>query len=236
MASVESGASVNAPSLAMRSYLSTHQLWAGRHFAKLAEAIEAGAAGRLRFDIQHRAYAIGAVLAAVAFAEAAVNELFQDIADGNLSYTAPLDQRARTAMGAYWRESRGRGSILEKYQVSLVLAGREPLAPGAEPFQSFALLIKVRNLLVHFRPETASAADVQDLEKQLRGRFPENALMAEAGNPFFPDKCLGTGCANWAVAAAKAIADETFVRLGVQPNYQRLGWDDQGNPLGPQRA
>jgi len=232
MTSLDGTASVNAPSVAIRSYLSTHHLWAGRHLAKCAAAIEAAATATVRFDIQHRAYAIGAILAAVAFAEAAVNELFQDIADGHLSYAAPLTQQARAAMDAYWRESEGRhDSIVKKYQLSLGLAGAQPLDPSAEPFQGFSLLNQLRNQLVHFRPETASAAEVQGLEKRLRGKFPENALMTGAGNPFFPDKCLGAGCANWAVATAKAFADETFLRLRVTPNYQRVGWDDQGNPV-----
>jgi hypothetical protein len=92
-------------------------------------------------------------------------------------------------------------------------------------------LIKLRNMLVHFRPETASAADIQGIEKQLASKFDENPLMAGAGNPYFPDKCLGAACAQWAAWVAKSFVDEAFSRLGVQPNYQRVGWDDQGNPL-----
>ncbi len=229
MSTIEDSASVNAPTLAMRSYLSTHMLWGSGHFARLAKAIEASLNRMRKFDIQQRAYTVGAVLAAVGFAEAAINEFFQDVADGHLSYTEKIGENARTAMTAYWRESQGRGSILEKYQIALGLAGRLPFSPGAEPFQSFALLIKLRNMLVHFRPETASAGEIQGIEKQLASKFDENPLMAGSGNPYFPNKCLGAECANWAVSVAKALVDDAFTRLGVQPNYQCVSWDDHGN-------
>lgn len=227
---MSSSASVNSPSVSMRSYLSTHMLWGSSHFAGLAKTVESGFTGALRFDVRQRAYTISAVLAAVGFAEAAINEFFQDAADGHVSYIAPIGEQAWAAMVAYWRESKGYGSIIEKYQVALGLAGRVPLSPGSEPFQSFALLIKLRNLLVHFRPETASAEDTQAIEKQLAGRFESNPLMDGAGNPYFPDKCLGAGCAAWAGPVAKAFADEVFSRLGVEPNYQRVSWDDRGEP------
>ena len=77
-------------------------------------------------------------MSAVGFAEAAINEIFQDIEDNHLSYIGSLSENTRKVMSAYWRESHGRGSILEKYQTGLGLAGCEPLSPSAEPFQSFA--------------------------------------------------------------------------------------------------
>jgi len=45
--------------------------------------------------------------------------------------------------------------------------------------------------------------------------------MAEMGNPYFPDKCLGAGCAEWAVVSAKSFADDFCSRLDIQANYQK---------------
>jgi hypothetical protein len=205
-------------------------LWSCTHFGQLAKEIEAQKHGVVEFNVSQRAYTVGAILSAVAFAEAAINELFQDVVDDHLSYTEPISDSARAAMAAYWRESQGRGSILEKYQAGLGLAGCAPFSRASEPFQSFALLIKLRNTLVHFRPETSNASEIQGLEKQLASRFAENPLTSGAGNPYFPDRCLGAACAEWSASAAKAFVDEAVARLGVQPNYQRVRWDDQGNP------
>jgi hypothetical protein len=88
------------------------------------------------------------------------------------------------------------------------------------------LLVKLRNALTHFKPTDqplgASSAELTKLEKGLVGKFPENQRMVGMGNPFFPDHCLGAGCAAWAVKSARAYADELFDRLGIEPNYQRV--------------
>lgn len=68
-------------------------------------------------------------------------------------------------------------------------------------------------------------ADGNDkLEVQINKRFPPNKMMAGTGNPFWPDKCLGGGCANWAVESATKFAKEAFGRLRIEPNYQRIEW------------
>lgn len=231
MAHIENPVVVNPPGLKMRTYLSTHLLWSSEHFAREAEAVEAVAGARPRFDVRQRACVVGAVLASVGFAEAAINEVVQDVADGHLSYVGVLSEQARVAISSYWHESRGRGPLVAKYQTCLGLAGCTPLASAAEPYQSFALVIRLRNALVHFLPETSAGTDVATLERQLSSKFVENPLMAGVGNPFFPDKCLGSPCALWATSASKAFVDEVFLRLRMVPNYQRIGWTAQGEPL-----
>lgn len=221
----ESTTQLFAPSIAMRSYLSTHQLWTARHLTGLAQQLEDKHEGRAKFSIRQRAYVSAAVLSACAFLEAAINELFQDVADGHESYIQALSTQTRKAFEVYWEESEGRAEPLSKYQIALGLAGCDLLDRGAEPFQSAKLLVFIRNLLVHFTPETAASAnDKNKLEVRINKRFPDNKLMVGAGNPFWPDKCLGAGCASWAVSSATTLADEAFGRLKVQPNYQRIDW------------
>jgi hypothetical protein len=232
---IESRTVVNPSGLLMRTYLSTHLLWSGEHFARESQGVEAGPGARPRFDIRQRAYVVGAVLASVGFAEAAINEVFEDVADNHLSYVGVLDEQRRVAFSSYWRESGGRGSVLEKYQTCLGLAGCTPLAPAAEPYQSFALAIRLRNALVHFLPETSASTEVATLERQLSTKFIENPLMEGAGNPFFPDKCLGSPCAFWASAACKTFADEVFLRLKMIPNYQLTGWTALGVRVEPRK-
>ena len=85
--------------------------------------LEAEKTGKSAFDIQHRAYAVSAVLSAVVFLEALVNETFQDAADGHASRIAPLDQRYIALMGEFWNASEMGGryvSILDKYQMALL--------------------------------------------------------------------------------------------------------------------
>jgi hypothetical protein len=92
------GARVGSLTLNMRAYYSAYHLWAARHFAALARGIEAAGAARSRFDVRHRAYVTNSILSAVAFLEAAINELYKDVADGHESYVAGLDGNGKRIM------------------------------------------------------------------------------------------------------------------------------------------
>ena len=72
--------------------------------------------------------------------------------------------------------------------------------------------------------ETEAPNKRKKIEAQLRKQFPDNVLMNGSGNPYYPDKCLGAGCATWAVASATAFADLVFESLNIRPNYQRVKW------------
>ena len=81
--------------IAMRSYLSTHHLWSAQIFTNLAKAIEdeyEALDKRSGFDEHHRAYTLGAITCSAAFLEAAINEVYQDVADGHHG-SQPLSER-----------------------------------------------------------------------------------------------------------------------------------------------
>lgn len=221
-------AKVGVSTIMMRVYFSAYHLWAANHFAQLTAAIEGKHEGRSRFDIEHRTYATNAILSSVAFMEAAVNELFQDAADNHQSYIEPLSSEVRAAMATLWKvtEERNRSpfSILEKYQVALTCAQKDAFPEGELPYQDANLLVKLRNELVHYKPHTLGGSEIHNLEKKLSNKFTPNALMDGAGNPFFPDKCLGHGCALWTVNASRNFADSFFTKLNVVPNYQRVSF------------
>jgi hypothetical protein len=77
---------------------------------------------------------------------------------------------------------------------------------------------------MHYKPESYGGEVQHKFLQQLRGKFSENPLMAGAGNPYFPDKCLGSSCATWTVYSVKKVADEFFRRLNISPNYQRVSF------------
>jgi hypothetical protein len=204
-----------------RHYVAGQHLWSARHHARLCKELESENTDKTAFDIQHRAYAVGAVLSAVVFLEALVNETFQDAADGQPSRIVPLDHHCIALMGEFWNASEAGGryvGILDKYQMALLFADRPRLDPGAGPYQDAKLLIAIRNRLIHFRPASKSEETKEEL--QLKGKFAPNALMASMGNPWFPDKCLGAGCAQWSWKTSLALTDEWTSRLGIPRPYQ----------------
>jgi hypothetical protein len=115
---------------------------------------------------------------------------------------------------------------LDKYVAALACCSAHPLDRGAAPFQDAELLVRLRNALMHFTPRSVAEDDPHELGDILKKRFKPNPLMGQSGNPYFPDKCLGAGCAAWAFRSAKAYSDEFYERIRVTPNYQSSGFLD----------
>jgi hypothetical protein len=218
----------------MRQYFSTNYLWTALHLTRLVGELEAVEGVRPRFDMAHRSLAATSVIASATFLEAAVSELFQDAQDGHGvggdGYLAPLTPEAVAAMARVWRVTKaGRYSDpLEKWQSLLDCCGHDPLDRGAAPAQDAALLVRLRNALMHFKPEDIAADEVHELERRLRGKFADNRLMEGAGNPWWPGYGLGYGCSEWAARSARALADRVLDQVGINPNYRRIeagGWN-----------
>lgn len=180
------------------------------------------------------AYVIGAIFAAAAFLEAVINELFNDVMDGYES--TPFKQlapHAKTSMAQKWAAIE-RKSSLEKFQAALRAAAAQPFNHGASPYQAADSLIVLRNALIHYDPEFIPAdagtsrkkkkgeSIGEHLESRLKRRFSLNPWYKDKGNPFYPHKCLGHGCAEWAVLSSLQLADEFSKRMGITPTYNNV--------------
>jgi len=221
--------SVGTPTISLRSFLSHYHIQAAALFARLSGEREQNWVREARICPEHRAFVIGAVLTAVAFLEATINEIFADAHDawdrnriGSPDHSLhPLGREVITRMAWMW-ENKVPGTasfkIPQKYQIALALAGKDPFDTGCLPFQDIPRLIALRNALVHFEPEWSSPdpnTESERLRRKLEGRFKLNRRMMDTGNPFFPDKCLGHGCARWAVQSSPAFTDDFFQRMGI---------------------
>lgn len=220
--------------LSMRNYFSTNFLWTALHTSRLIGELEAARGERPRFDMAHRSLAASSVIASATFLEAAVSELFQDAHDEHGlrddGYLAPLDSGAVAAMANVWLKTNSGWDLgpVEKWQRLLECCGHDRLDAGAAPVQDAALLIWLRNALVHFKPENVAADEENAVEKRLRGKFPDNQLMEGSGNPWWPSHGLAHGCCEWAARSARALGDRVLDKVGVNPNYRRIeaaGWN-----------
>lgn len=205
-----------------RNYFSTHHIQAAAYFTRQAKAIETERAGSTEFSPEHRSYAMAAVFFAVSFLEAGVNELFADASDGQKERLAGLPEDTIILMAEMWHQGiprTARYPVLEKYAIALSLARRPALNRGQAPWQPAQALVQLRNALVHYEPESIEADSTKQpdeahpLERTLKGLFAPNPLTS-AGNPFYPDKVLGHGCAAWAVRSATGFADAFAKLLG----------------------
>lgn len=217
----------------MRNYFSSYLLAAAGQMVRSAAAIEDqhDIEGPPRFDLEQRGHILGAILCGVGFFEAMVNELFQDALDRHApegSGVASLSMSTRDRMAEYWRATKGRDRALDKYQTLLRFAGEAQLDEGAQPYQEARLTVQLRNAIAHYRPEDLSADEPEKMEKSLKVvKFPDNQMLTGSGNPWWPDHCLGVGCARWALESVVAVADHVTDAVGVKTNYgvhRASGW------------
>jgi len=159
--------------------------------------------------------------------EALINENFSDICDDKLAScgqsSVKLDEKMRDQITKTWKIMKNkRFSILDKYNLLLGLAGKKQFNDSDSSYQEVKLLIGLRNKIVHYEPEWIEIDNFEkphDIEKKLKGKFEINKLMKNAKNPFYPDKCLGYGCAKWAVLTSLKFSKEYGQRISIAEHY-----------------
>jgi len=133
--------------------LSFSHIKAAAHFANLSyeredKYDESKSSSELRDE--HRSYVIGSIITAVCYLEARINELFTDVEDISRSNQWIPDVTQK--MKETWHDERKLG-LIEKYEKALCIVKSESFDRGAEPYQSVASLISLRNALIHYKPE-----------------------------------------------------------------------------------
>ena len=187
-------------------------------------------------DVVYKGYATGAIFSAVSFLEASINELFVEATDEDFSHEYhrfhKFPSRIVSCMADLWRldiPRTGSFPILNKYQVALTVAQKELFEKGTAPYQNAFLVIQLRNRLVHFEPDFTplhfpGAATVgSSFEDRLIGKFALNPWLKKYAASFFPEKCLGYGCAKWATESILAFATEFFRRMDLEAYHSGLG-------------
>ena len=162
--------------------------------------------------MKHRACVTVAILSAAAFLESSINELYMSVIDGDQKFShLPTERFEKVWEG----EDGGKFPILNKYQKALDMAGKKCFDKGDQPYQDADSLIKLRDVLMHYKPEwNDEGGNHQKLEQRLSKKFPLNRYFGQQ-YLWFPHQCLGAGCARWSVDTARDFSDEFCSRLGI---------------------
>jgi len=184
--------------------------------------------------LRHEVFTLNAVLSSVSFLESTINELHADATDEEYFFIDDKHEALLRTIGKQWRNAKNfdRAPMLTKYQTILAIAGQPGFEEGDQAFTNVRILNEIRNHLLHYTrewvvirkrrapgQETESTADY--FEKVLYRKFAPNPL-AGKNVPFFPDKCLGHGCAEWAIMNSIIFTDEFFRRLGLPVPYEGI--------------
>lgn len=202
--------------------LHIQHFYSAHHFAETAHALENRDPDGLSPEERwwHRAYVTGAVFSAAAFLEASINELYREFKE--VSEGEPrLPTKANAVLQRVWPEVTG-SPVLRKYQVALSIADADGYNESKSPFADADGLIRLRDALLSCNSEwDDSQGKHRTLEKRLRSKFPPNPFVS-VDISWFPDRCLGAGCARWAVSVAQTFSDDFCRRMGI-PARARVG-------------
>jgi hypothetical protein len=171
-----------------------------------------------------RSNALAAVLLSAASLESSINEFYQQAVDKDRNAMEALTENQIKFLAELWPEIE-QFSPLRKHQIVLVAMGYESMNKGQEPYRSADGLMRLRNALVHFKPEwDDELKEHQSLEKRLSKLFPVSALAGRAKGQmvWFPHKCLGAGCAEWAVESAIQFSHQFVSILGVRERLKHI--------------
>lgn len=184
--------------------------------------------------IRHEAFILNSVLSTVAFLESTINELYADAADDAYFFADEKNEALLKLIGEKWRNEKNfdRAPMISKYQKILAIAGKPPFDENDQAFANVRTLIEIRNHLMHYKREwvvihddsrtgSGEESTAEKFGKVLRKKFAKNPL-APKNLPFFPDKCLGHGCAEWAIVNSIIFTDEFFRRLELAAPYEGI--------------
>lgn len=213
--------------LRVKSGLSQFHLDSAAHFAFECVEIEREEKHlewpQPRWD-ETRSNALAAVLLAAASLESSVNEFYQQAVDRDGNALKSLSETQMRLLAELWPEIE-KLSPVRKHQIALVAMGHEPMSKGQEPYRSADGLMRLRNALVHFRPEwDDELKDHRSLEQRLSQLFPVSALADRAKGQmvWFPHKCLGAGCAVWAIESAVRFSQQFVNTLGIRERLKHI--------------
>jgi hypothetical protein len=221
-----------------RDCFSVRYIQSAALLCRLGYAIESS--GRVSGEVsqedllRHEAFILNSILSTVAFLECTINELYADAADDAYYYADEKQELLLKTIGERWNNEKNfdRAPMVSKYQKILEIAGKSPFDEHEEAFANIRILSEIRNHLMHYKREwvviptdsthgSAPGRTADKFEKILRTKFALNPL-AEKNQPFFPDKCLGHGCAEWAVLNSLIFTDAFFRRLELPLPYEGI--------------
>ena len=184
-----------------------------------------------------RAFALSAIFLSVAFLEAKINELLEDVndsSDSSHSLMAPQERPLNEVRRLLAEEPRihERAPTLNKYQQTLDGCKRSKFNEEVDPYESTRLAIDVRNALIHYRPTWVSSNQPRDLDRALKTKLqdsfflnvtPKNVSSNYIGG--FPHECVTHDYALWTIKACASFVDQFFTRMS--PLLDTWNWADR---------
>jgi hypothetical protein len=183
--------------------------------------------------LRHEAFVLNALLSTVAFLESTINELHADASDGAYFFADDQHEAIFKTIADGWNNEKNfdRSPVIIRYQKILAIAGSAPFDESDAAFANVRQLVGIRNHLMHYKrewvvigsekPPGTTESSSERFARILHKKFASNPFAAR-NQPFFPDKCLGHGCAEWAIVNSVIFTDAFFRKLGLPAPYEGI--------------
>jgi hypothetical protein len=218
---IPSGEAVGTPSLQIQEMFAMQHLWTARHAARLCRERESQVIRQRSVDTELRSHAMASIFFAAAFLEALVNEVILGMLDasGPTPRTACIPPSTIPGFRQLWRRERRLG-IRGKYQEALFAVGKPQYDERRDPAKSMLLVVELRNHFVHHQPEWREVNAEHDFERALKraGVAPNQQPL---GPPWFTNKALGAGLAEWSCDVITRFAKSWWKRMGLRGGFDR---------------
>jgi hypothetical protein len=219
--------------ISSRTNYSSQHIKAACFFARKAHELEKfriECKENLHDDIkmQYRSYSTSAIFLSVAFLESIINEFFSNTSDGNImALDDTLDSKNVQMIKRLWSQDVPRTasfSIVRKYEIALIACEKDPIDKSDVLFGDINSLIQLRNSLIHYEPQwnliySDELTNEKGLTLKFKNKFSLNPF-AGAGNAFFPERCIGHGCAEWGIKNSIKFVDNFYHKLGMKTTYE----------------
>lgn len=136
-------------------------------------------------------YSSACVMSSAAAMEAYINEIYID-SDKH------FDSHDMNLLNDLW-DVLEKKSVIEKFQFALLLRNKEKIPSSSTVMENVKALIKLRNALIHFKPEWVHLQKEHDkIGKSLNGKFEMSPFVLNH-EPIFPLRCMSFGMTKWAI-------------------------------------
>jgi hypothetical protein len=163
-------------------------------------------------QVMHRSLVVGAIMQATAALECEIWEVMI-YGPGHHLGSNGIDTEARDLFAPIAEMIDGE-SVLDRYRFVLHCLRKPSLNQGEQPWQDTAMVVRLRNELVHYKSRWGGDLDRSKFLQALQSKKHPKPAFIPDGTNFFPRRCLSAACAFWSARSSFAFLDAFYARLG----------------------
>lgn len=188
-------------------------------FVRKAGAIEDGYVGGISDQqwADHRGFVSTAIMQCAAALETEAHEICT-YGPGSHLGSGHTDEEAKKFLNPL-ADVVDAQETLSRYRLILHVLKKQGLEPGHDPYQSAALVVRLRNEITHYKSHWDDKMARSSLLRSLEALRHKPPPFTVSGHTFFPHRCLSAQCGAWAVKSTIAFLDKVYEQLGVPSRF-----------------